>query len=204
MADRFGRAGRRADCARLLQATLVEHGMAPLDGSARAVIDARVAEVAAELGMSEAAALRHFTDQQVVELAVNTANTWHAAQVAEEVAGGLVVDVPATAAARLVMGLAMAVGQMVREVYGDLPTSAGEPLDALCELGAALQTATQTSVVREAVVTLQTLGVAHRTLRRAAVGVADGTVPVVVADSARPQFAKQLSEDARLAKDLQP
>ena len=204
MADRFGRAGRRADFARLLHSTLVGHGMAPLDGSARAAIDARVAQVAAELGMNEAAALRHFTDQQVVELAVNTANTWHAAHVAEEVAGGLVVDVPATAAARLVMGLVMAVGQMVREVYGDLPASVGEPLDALCELGAALRTATQTSEVREGEVTLQTLSVAHRTLRRAADGVVDGTVQVIVADSARSQFAQQLCDDAQLAKDLQP
>lgn len=204
MAGQFGKAGRRADLARLLHATLVQHGMAPLDGSSRAMIDAKVAQVAGELRMSEAAALRHFTDTQIVNLAVNTANNWHAAHLAEEVAGGLGVAVPATAAAQLVMGLAMAVGQMVRETYGDLPASVGEPLDALCELGAALRKATQAGGVPNGEVTLQTLTSAHRTLHRAAAGVADGTVPVIVSDDARPRFAQQLSDDAELARELQP
>lgn len=204
MADHFGRAGRRAELARVLHATLVAHGMAPLDGSARATIDERVAQVASELGMSEVAALRHFNERDVAELAVNTANEWHAAQVAEEVAGDLLVAVPASAAGQLVMGLAMAVGQMVREVYGDLPASAGEPLDALCQLGSALRAATEPHETLLADVTLQTLTIAHRTLRVAAAGVADGTVPVIVAESARPQFARQLAEDAQLAKELQP
>ena len=178
--------------------------MAPLDGAARAVIDARVAQVAAEMGMSQTAALRHFSDEQVVEMAVNTANTWHAAQVAEEVAGALGVQVPASAAGQLVMGLAMAVGQMVREAYGDLPASVGEPLDALCQLGSALRQATHPHEALLADVTLQTLTIAHRTLLAAAAGVADGTVPVVVTDEARPQFAQHLYDDARLARDLQP
>ena len=101
------------------------------------------------------------------------------------------------------MGLAMAVGQMVRQVYGELPASVGEPLDALCELGSALRTTRQADAP-PVPLTLQTLTIAHRTLRVAADGVADGTVPVVAPDSARPKFAAQLYDDARLAKELQP
>jgi hypothetical protein len=115
-----------------------------------------------------------------------------------------VVSVPAADAGQLVMGLAMAVGQMVREAYGELPASAGEPLDALGELGAALRAATQPESGLHAEVTLEVLSTAQRTLRRAAAGVADGTVPVIVADSARPRFARQLLADAELAERLQP
>jgi hypothetical protein len=204
MADYFGRAGRRADLAKVLHTTLVAHGMAPLDGSARGTIDEKVAQVAADMGISETAALKHFNERNVAELAVNTANEWHAAHVADEVAGDLVVSVPASAAGQLVMGLAMAVGQMVREVYGDLPASAGEPLDALCQLGSALRVATEPYETLAADVTLQTLTIAQRTLRVAAAGVADGSVPVIVAESARPHFAQQLAEDAQLARRLQP
>lgn len=204
MADHFGRAGRRADLARILHATLVEHGMAPRDGAARAIIDQKVAQVAAELGVSEAAALKHVADRMVIELAVNTANTWHASQVADEVASGVVVPVPASDAGQLVIGLAMAVGQMVREAYGELPASVGEPLDALGELGAALRAAAEAEPALLAEVTLETLSTAQRTLRAAASGVADGTVPVVIADSARPQFARQLRADSELARRLQP
>jgi len=85
--------------------------------------------------VSEAAARRQFEDRSVIELGIAVANTWHASRVADEVAGGVVVPVPAADAGQLVMGLAMAVAQMVREAYDKLPTSAGEPLDALCELG---------------------------------------------------------------------
>ena len=92
MADYLGRVGRRADLARILHATPVEHGMSPRDGAARAIIDQTVSQVAAELGVSEAAALKHLDDRTVIELAVNTANTWHASQVADEVAGGVVVQ----------------------------------------------------------------------------------------------------------------
>ena len=204
MTDQFGRAGRRADYARLLHQTLVEHSLSPLDGSARAIIDGKVAEGAAESGLTEAAALGHLSREIVVELAVSMANGWHASQVADEVASALEVDVPATAAAQLVMGLAMAVGQLVREAYGDLPASVGEPLDALCELGAALRAPTRGSDTADAQVSLQTLSVAHRALLRAAAGVADGSVPVVLADGSRPQFARQLEDDAELAKALQP
>lgn len=204
MTDHFGRAGRRADLARLLHASLIEHGMAPLDGAARAMIDAKVAQVAADVGLSEATALKHFHHREVLALAVNTANAWHASQVAEDVAADVAVAVPAAAAGQLVMGLAMAVGQMVREAYGELPAAAGQPLDALCQLGAALRAATEPHEALVADVTLQTLTTAHRTLVLAAAGVADGSVPVVVADTARPQFAKRLSDDARLARDLQP
>lgn len=204
MADHFGRAGRRAELARTLHATLVDHGLAPIDGAARAIIDQKVTQLAAELGLSELAAVRQFADWMVVKLAVNTANNWHAAQVADEVAGGFDVPVPAADAGQLVMGLAMAVGQMVREVYGELPASAGEPLDALGELGAALRTATEPEPALQAAVTLETLSTAERTLRRAAAGVADGTVPVVVADAARTRFARQLLADAELAARLQP
>jgi hypothetical protein len=204
MADHFGRAGRRADLSRLLHTTLVRHGTTPLDGSARATIDARVAQVAAELGMSEAAALKRFDDRLVVALAVNTANAWHAQHVAAEVASGVLVEVPAADAGQLVMGLAMAVAQMVQQVYGELPASVGEPLDALCELGSALRRASVMADAPPATVTLQTLATAHRTIGVAADGVADGTVPVVLLDSERPQFATQLYEDARLARELQP
>lgn len=51
MAQYFERSGRRADLSRLLHARLVEHGMTPLEGAARATIDAKVARVAAELGI---------------------------------------------------------------------------------------------------------------------------------------------------------
>lgn len=204
MTDQFGRAGRRADLARLLHAALIDHGVTPLDGAARAMIDKKVAQVAADLRLSEAAALKHFHDRDVVKLAANTANAWHASQVVEDAAGGVLVTVPAAAAGQLVMGLAMAVGQMVREVYGELPAAAGEPLDALCHLGAALRAAIEPHASLEADVPLQTLTIAHRTLRLAAAGVADGSVPVVVADTERPQFAKQLHDDAQLAKELQP
>ncbi len=163
-----------------------------------------MAQVAAGLGVSEAAAVTHFDDSMVVDLAVKTASTWHAAQVADEVAGGVVVPVPAADAAQLVMALAMAVGQMVREAYGELPASAGEPLDALGELGAALRAATEPKADLQVEVTLETLSTAQRTLRRAAAGVADGTVPVVVANSGRPRFARQLLADADLAERLQP
>jgi hypothetical protein len=204
MADQFGRAGRRADLARLLHATLVAHGMDPLDGAARAIIDQRVAQLSAELGVSETAALRQIDDRLVIEMAVNTSNTWHASQVANEAAGGVAVPVPAADAGQLVMGLAMAVGQMVREVYGELPASVGEPLDALGELGAALREASEAEPGLLAEVTLETLSTAQRTLQAASAGVADGTVPVVVADSARPQFARQLLADSELARRLQP
>lgn len=40
---------------------------------------------------------------------------------ADEAAGELAVPVPAADTAQLVMGLAMAVGQIVREAYGDRP-----------------------------------------------------------------------------------
>lgn len=204
MADQFGRPGRRADLARILHSAWVDHGMDPLDGAARVVIDQKVAQVAADLGVSEAAALKHMDDRMVIELAVNTAQTWHASQVADEVAGGVAVPVPAADAGQLVMGLAMAVGQMLRQAYGELPASAGEPLDALGELGAALREATGIEPALIAQVSFKTLSTAERTLRRAAAGVADGTVQVVVADSARPQFGRQLLADSELARRLQP
>lgn len=156
------------------------------------------------MGVSEAAALKQLDERMVTALAVSTANTWHAAQVANEVAGGVVVPVPAADAGQLVMGLAMAVGQMVREVYGELPASVGEPLDALGELGAEIRSAGDGAPDMYIEATLETLSTAQRTLSRAAAGVADGSVPVVVADSARPQFARQLLEDAELARRLQP
>jgi predicted transcriptional regulator len=178
--------------------------MSPRDGAARAIIDQKVRQVAAELGVSEAAALNHVDDRKVIELAVSTANTWHASKTADEVASGVVVRVPVPDAGQLVMGLAMAVGQMVREAYGELPASAGEPLDALGELGAALRVATEAERGLLAEVTLETLSTAQRTLQAAAAGVADGTVPVVIVDAARPQFARQLLADSELAQRLQP
>jgi hypothetical protein len=204
MADHFGRAGRRADLARVLHETLLAHGMTPLDGAARAIIDEKVAQVAEELGVGEAAALRQLDDRMVTELAVNTANMWHAAKLADEVAGGYNVTVPAADAAQLVMGLAMAVGQLVREAYGELPASAGEPLDALGELGASLVAALESHQGLRAELTLETLSTAQRALQRASEGVADGSVPVVLPDSARPQFARQLLADSKLAERLQP
>lgn len=96
----------------------------------------------------------------------------------------------------------MAVGQMEHEAYGELPAYAGEPLNALGELGAALREATATGPVLLAEVSLGTLSTAERALRAAAAGVADGTVAVVVADSARPQFARQLLADSELTRRL--
>lgn len=203
MADHFGRAGRRAELARLLHDTLRDQGMTPLDGSARAMIDERIAEVAAELVVSEPAALRSFRDEHVVMFAQGIAAEWHAASAAEDAAGAVMVEVPAESAAQLVMGLAMAVGQLVREAYGELPASAGQPLDALCELGSALRDAADPRPIMVET-SLQTLTIAHRALAAAAQGVGDGTVPVVISERDRPQFAKQLFEDAQLAKDLQP
>jgi len=78
-----------------------------------------------------------FADCSDIELGIAVANTWHASRVADEVAGGVVVPVPAADAGQLVMGLAMAVAQMVGEACDKLPNSAGEPLDALCKLGEA-------------------------------------------------------------------
>lgn len=204
MSDEFGRPGRRADLAMILHSTWIEHSMAPGDGAARTIIDGKVAQVAADLGVSEAAALKHIDNSMVIELAVNTANTWHAAQVAYEVAGTVDVPVRAADAGQLVMGLAMAVGQVVREAYGELPASAGEPLDALGELGAALRDATDAEPALLAQVSLETLSTAQRTLQAAAAGVADGTVPVVVANPSRPDFARQLVADSELARRLQP
>lgn len=203
MADQFGRPGRRADLARLLYHTLIARGMDPVDGAARAIIDRRVSEVAEALGVSETAALRHLRDEDVVALAASTADHWHAAGLADDAAGDFAVSIPGSAAAQLVMGLAMAAGQMIREVYGELPASAGQPLDALCELGSALRESLEaTSLTVET--SLHALGISHRTLLAAAAGVADGSVPVVVAAAQRPAFAQQLYEDARLAKELQP
>jgi hypothetical protein len=173
MTDQFGKAGRRAALARLLHDTLVDQGLAPLDGSARPLIDLRVAEVAADLGVSEAVALRGFRDEDVVVLARSTAAEWHAAAAAEDAAGSIDVQVPAASAAQLVMGLAMAVGQLIREVYGDLPASVGQPLDALCELGSFLRHAAEPGAPMAAN-SLQTLAIAHRALESAAQGVADG------------------------------
>lgn len=204
MADHFGKPGRRADLARLLHATWVEQGLGPLDGAARATVDRRIAEVAHNLRVSEVAALRHFRDEDVLALARETAAHWHAAGAAEDAAGDVTVEVPTESAAQLVMGLAMAVGQLIRELYGELPAAAGQPLDALCELGLALRDASREEMSSFAETSLQTLTIAHRSLRAAADGVADGSVPVVVADSARPAFARQLYEDAQLARDLQP
>ena len=87
MPDQFGRPGRRADLARLLHATLIEHGTAPLDGAARAIIDEKVEQVANELGISEAAALKQLDEHLVIALATNTAHNWHAAHLADEAAG---------------------------------------------------------------------------------------------------------------------
>lgn len=204
MPEEFGRPGRRADLARLLHTTLIERGMAPLDGAARAIIDEKVTQVATELGISQPAALRQLDDHLVVALATNVADNWHASKLADHAAGDFAVPVPAADAAQLVMGLAMAVGQLVREACGELPASAGEPLDALCELGAALRTATEPHEGLRADVTLETLSIAQRSLQRAAAGVADGTVPVVIADGHRPQFAAHLAADAELAARLQP
>jgi hypothetical protein len=104
--------------------------------------------------------------------------------------GAVMVQVPASSAAQLVMGLAMAaVGQLIREAYGELPASAGQPLDALCELGSALRDAADPQTPM-AETSLQTLTVAHRALDTAAQEVADGTVPVVILEQGRPQFAK--------------
>jgi hypothetical protein len=113
------------------------------------------------------------------------------------------VQVPAESAAQVVMGLAMAVGQLIRQPYGELPASAGQPLDALCELGSAVRDAANPQTPM-AETSLQTLTIAHRALETAAQGVADGTVPVVIPEQDRPPFAKQHFEDAQLARDLQP
>ncbi len=97
----------------------------------------------------------------------------------------------------------MAVGQLVREAFGELPASAGEPLDAIGDLGIALRDALKDGdMITE--VTLQTLSHARSALLAAAAGLADGTVPVVVDDAARPQFARHLYADAVLALRLQP
>jgi hypothetical protein len=176
--------------------------MAPLDGAARVMIDEKVEQVADEL--SEAAALQQLDDHLVIAFATNIANNWHAAHLADDAAGELAVTVPAADTAQLVMGLAMAVGQIVREAYGELPAAAGEPLDALCELGAALRAATEQQERLQAAVTLETLSIAQRSLQRAAEGVANGTVPVVIADGNRPRLAAQLFADAELAARFQP
>lgn len=203
MANQFGRPGRRADLARLFHETLVARGVTPLEGAARATIDKRIAEVAVLMRVSEASALKNFRDADAVALAESTADQWHAAEAAEDAAGGLSVDIPAEDAAQLVMGLAMAVGQLVREVYGELPAAVGQPLDALCELGANLRDSLEPSAARVET-SLQVLTTTHRAIKSAADGVADGSVPVVIPESGRTVFATRLYEDAKLARDLQP
>lgn len=201
MTDQFGRRGRRADLAEQLHDALVARGLTPLPGGARQLIDTKIRHVAAQMRMTEAVALRHFGEREVEQLAAITADDWHAAKAVADAAGEITVTVPSTDAARLVMGLAMAVGQVIREVYGDLPAAAGEPLDALCELGAAIRDGLDAEELT-ADVTLDVLSTARTTLERAAAGVRDGSVNVVVSDTARPKFAEQLEHDAALAESL--
>ena len=127
MTDRFGRRGRRADLAEQLHHALVERGLTPLPGGARQLIDTKNSQVAAHMRMTEAVVLRQFGDAEIAQLAAVTADDWHAAKAVADAAGQIAVTVPSTDAAQLVMGLAMAVGQVIREVYGDLPAAAGEP-----------------------------------------------------------------------------
>ena len=203
MTNHFGRPGRRADLARLLHESLVDCGMTPLEGATRLMIDRRVREISEALRISETAALKEVREIDVVRLAERTAAEWHAAKAAQDAAGSFEVAVPGESAAQLLMGLSMAVGQLVREVLGDLPASAGDPLDAMCELAGALKDALAEDGV-SVEVTLETLSKARAGLLAAAAGVADGTVPVVLPDDARPRFAAKLYADAELALRLQP
>jgi hypothetical protein len=201
MMEQFGPSGRRADLARQLYDALVENGLAPLPGATRAIVDRKVAEVAQQMRMTESSALKHFGEPEITQLAASTATEWHAMRAVADAASQIGVTLPARDAGQLVMGLAMAVGQIVRELYGELPAAAGEPLDALCELGGALRDSLADGDI-VAALDLKTLSAAEEALRHAAAGVADGSVPVVVADAARPSFAQQLLADADLAQVL--
>jgi phage-related tail fiber protein len=201
MTEPLGRRGRRADLAEQLHNALRAKGLATLRGATRAIIDRRVTQVAQQMRMTEASALKHFGEREIGLLAESTAAEWHAMQAVADAASQIAVTVPARDASQLVMGLAMAVGQLVREIYGELPAAAGEPLDALCELGAALRDSLVDGDIT-AEVDLETLSAAQQALRQAAAGVADGSVPVVLADTARAGFAKQLQADAELAQEL--
>lgn len=195
MTEQFGRPGRRADLAKQLHDALLEKGLVALPGATRVMIDLTVTQVAQEMRTTETSVLKHFGERELTQLAERTATEWHAMQAVAEAASQIAVAVPARDAGQLVMGLAMAVGQIAREIYGELPAVAGEPLDALCELGAALRDSLVDGDV-SAEVDLATLSAAEEALRKAAAGVADGSVPVVVADTARPSFAEQLQADA--------
>ncbi len=102
MTDHFGRPGRRADLARLLHEALSERGTVPMAGAARALIDRKITDIAAELGVSETTALKQIREYDVAQLAENTAHAWHAAKAASEAAGHFPVPVPADSAAQLV------------------------------------------------------------------------------------------------------
>jgi hypothetical protein len=143
--------------ARILHATPVEQGMAPLEGrpgrsSAGRWRRSRQSCASARQRPSSTSTTGRSSSWRSTRLTTGTPPRWRTRWSATSWSRCR----PRTRG-QLVMGVAMAVGQMVREAYGELPASAGEPLDVLRELGAALRTATEPEPALQADVTMNAL-----------------------------------------------
>ena len=138
----FGRPGRRASIARELQEAFARMGMELLPGRARQILDERIAEVAAQLHMSERTALQYLPPGWVEQTAADVALEREQAQVAEQTATGTAA-VPVANLGALMAGLAVCVQNAAWRAMGEaLPVSIGEPLDCLTGLALALQSLT--------------------------------------------------------------
>lgn len=137
----FGRPGRRADVARELHEALERRGIDLLPGRARQMLDERVAEVAAQMRISEQTALSYLPPDWAEQIAADIAIEHEQAHIAEETAQGS-VPVSVTDVGALIAGLAVCVQNAVWRAMGNaLPVSVGEPLDCLTGLALALQPA---------------------------------------------------------------
>lgn len=134
----FGRPGRRADVARELHDAFARHGIALLPGRAREIVDERVAEVAAQMGFSERAALQHLPPGWPEEIAAAAAFDQQQSKMAEQDAVGT-ATVPAQRLGALIAGLAVCIQDGVWRVADGLPASIGESLDCLTGLALSLQ-----------------------------------------------------------------
>jgi len=106
-----------------------------------------------------------FADCLDIELGRAVANTWHASRVADEVAGGVVVPVPAADAGQLVMGLAMAVAPMVGAACDKYAGLGWRAARRAVQAGRGLRAATSPGSVLQAEVSLGA-STAQRTLRQ--------------------------------------
>jgi hypothetical protein len=138
----FGRPGRRASIARELQEAFARKGIELLPGRARQMLDERIAEVAAQLRMSERTAMQYLPSDWAEQMAADVELEREQAQVAEQTATGT-ADVPVAKLGALMAGLAVVVQNAVWRAMGEaLPVAVGEPLDCLSGLALALQSVT--------------------------------------------------------------